>query len=159
MHNPFLILPCNHIESWDITSRFTVDHRTRSYSPGASPTTADQIHQHRRALHGIRFTDPLIHHAKAVIDRPRSASPPPSATATVPVPASPTSTAPEQDHSVPRPPHLIRFTDIAVHGTGSASPTRTSTAPKPSTANLDPHLIRRQPMQMQRPRRPKSDLH
>jgi hypothetical protein len=105
-------------------SRFTVDHRTRSYSPGASPTTADQIHQHRRALHGIRFTDPLIHHAKAVIDRPRSASPPPSATATVPVPASPTSTAPEQDHSVPRPPHLIRFTDIAVHGTGSASPTR-----------------------------------
>ncbi|KAK1667455.1 hypothetical protein QYE76_055614 [Lolium multiflorum] len=39
-----------------------------------------------------------------------------------------TSTVPEQVHSVPRLPHLIRFTDLVVHGTGYASLMLTSTA-------------------------------
>ena len=73
--------------------------------------------------------------------------------------ASPASTTRELVHRVPHPLHLMRLTILAVHGSGFACPTLTSTEPKPSSTALDLLPRRGQQTQYQQPRRSGRDRH
>jgi hypothetical protein len=125
---------------------FIVDHRIGSSLPTAASTPPFQPHRRRRELPWICFTvdhitgscsptptcsalDPL--HRRSCPPR-HSLNRPPQIDFTTEAPKDIATASPPSTASC-----LMRFTDLSIHGTGYASGTISSTAPKPSSTALD----------------------